>query len=162
MDEFKKIDGFDNYIIYRNGNVQNTKTKRILKFELVSKGYPMVQLCKAGKCTHFYIHRLLAIYFIPNPHNKKYVNHINGLMSDNRLQNLEWSTPKENIQHAYRIGLCPTKIKALQASKLTEEKVFEIREKLRIGISRIDLSKEYNVHSESIRYIQTRRTWNHI
>ncbi len=66
-------------------------------------GYKRVQLYKNKKCKHFRVHRLVAMAFILNPENKKTVNHKNGIKSDNRLQNLEWSTNSENEKHSYNI-----------------------------------------------------------
>tara|TARA_R110000868_G_scaffold125258_6_gene330968 strand:+ start:7817 stop:8521 length:705 start_codon:yes stop_codon:yes gene_type:complete len=67
-------------------------------------GYVYVSLYKNAKCNKFSIHRLVAKHFIPNPENKPQVNHINGIKNDNRLENLEWCTPRENSIH-YNLNL---------------------------------------------------------
>lgn len=65
--------------------------------------YPYVGLFKNGKLKHVYLHRLVAEYFIPNPDNKPYVNHKDGDKTNNRVDNLEWVTAKENTLHQYRV-----------------------------------------------------------
>lgn len=60
---------------------------------------------KMGKYVKRSMHRLLMETFVPNPLKKAHVNHIDGNKSNNAITNLEWATPKENSQHAIRIGL---------------------------------------------------------
>lgn len=100
----KSINGFENYSITKNGNILNTKTNRILKYVIDSSGYYQVNLYNKGKSKKFLIHRLVAIYFIPNLENKPQVNHINGIKTNNRIENLEWNTSKENINHALKLS----------------------------------------------------------
>lgn len=109
MEIWKTIEGFENYFISNLGNVKNNKFNKEKKLSKSKStlGYEVVLLYKHGKRTLFYVHRLVAIAFIPNPENKPQVNHIDGNKLNNNVYNLEWNTAKENINHAYDIGLCP-------------------------------------------------------
>ena len=82
-----------------------TKEGKILKFDINHKGYPRIMLSLNGKLRNKLVHLLVADAFIDNKHNKTQINHINGNKSDNRVSNLEWVTPSENLQHAYDTGL---------------------------------------------------------
>lgn len=77
-------------------------TEKILTIREDKGGYLFVGLRKAGQPQAFLkIHRLVAQHFLANPQNKPQVNHINGIKTDNRLENLEWATRSENQRHRY-------------------------------------------------------------
>lgn len=78
---------------------------RFLKSAVDSSGYNQYILFKNGCRKTFSAHRLVAEYFIPNPYSFPEVNHKNGIKTDNRASQLEWTTRKENIQHAVDTGL---------------------------------------------------------
>lgn len=84
--------------LYKNGKV-NFMTPRILN------GYWRVKLCNGNTQKEYFLHRLIAQAFIPNPENKPEINHINGIKTDNRIENLEWVTRSENAIHATKTGL---------------------------------------------------------
>lgn len=78
------------------------KEEKILKISKGKRGYYSIVLWKNQKSKTFTIHRLIACHFIPNPENKREVNHIDANKLNNNLSNLEWVTPKENSIHAIK------------------------------------------------------------
>lgn len=98
MIEFKTIKEFPNYLIGNNGEVYSRcalKPKRPTS-NGSGKGYLYVDLYKYNTRKRFYVHRLVAEYFLQNKDNKPYINHKDGNPRNNNVENLEWCTPKEN------------------------------------------------------------------
>lgn len=79
------------------------KQPRLIFGNKTTDGYMQVTLTKNLARSFYGFHQLMAIHFIPNPENKPYVNHKNGIKTDNSIDNLEWCTPSENCIHRYRV-----------------------------------------------------------
>ena len=117
---WKDAIGYDGYQVSNKGNIRSFKksiTPKVLKFNL-SINYPYIEAWINGKRCKLRAHRAVAIAFIPNPLNKPFVNHINGIKHDNRIENLEWCTNAENVAHAVKIGLTNIKGEQHHLSKL--------------------------------------------
>lgn len=93
------------YLVSNYGRVKSLKSNKELILKLVThhKGYYKAQLLKNNKKKAFFVHRLVAQAFIPNPENKLQVNHKDGDKKNNHVENLEWTTQSENLKHSYHV-----------------------------------------------------------
>lgn len=161
---WKQIKDYEGlYEISEDGNIRNKKGS--LKIVSPNKrGYKRVTLCKNGKEKIISIHRLVAEAFIPNPENKPQVNHINGIRSDNNVENLEWCTQSENQLHAFSTGLQKGNVgESNGRSKITDLQAKEIRSLYNDNrASPAKLSKQFNVSPKTIRRIISSKTFNNI
>ena len=174
MEIWKTIEGFKDYQISNIGNIKtlsklikNTygfslRKEKIIKKNVSKLGYCKFAFSKEGKRHTFLLHRLVAQAFIPNPENKPCVNHINGIKTDNRVENLEWNTYSENMKHAFKLGLNKYKDgngENGKNSKLKEYQVLDIRT---CFLNRHEYMNKYNISMGCIQGIQERSTWKHI
>ena len=165
-EEWCEIDGYNGrYQVSNLGRVKSffDKEARILKANKVAEGYLRVSLRKDSMAKNHYVHRLVAKAFIPNPGNKPQVNHIDGDKTNNRVENLEWMTGEENINHAFKLGLSKIPRGSKNpSSKLTPDQVREIRRiyvkgSYKFGV--VALAKRFKVSQETIRDIVKGRSY---
>ena len=101
-EQWKTIQGYEGlYSVSNRGRVYSYRSKRCLKPAHTKAGYHCVHLADKGKVSVMFIHRLVALAFIPNPQDKPTVNHINEIKTDNRVENLEWATNHEQKYPRY-------------------------------------------------------------
>ena len=154
------------YEVSSKGNVRGIRKGIVLKPLIYPNGYCFVGLYVGeNKTKNFLIHRLVAETFIPNPDNKTQVNHKDGNKKNNDISNLEWVTARENLVHAFKIGL-KTQIGSKHPnSKLNEAIVSEIKRTYVKG-SRIygckPLARKYGVNERAIYSIIHHETWTHV
>lgn len=107
-EEYKIIEGFENYEVSNLGNIRNAVSKHVLKVKIDRYGYAQIGLYQGRKQHWKTVHRLVATAFIPNPHNKQEVNHISAdpmTKLTNHVGNLEWATRQENVDDAISKGI---------------------------------------------------------
>jgi len=118
MEEFRRLiyhgeDYGDYYEISNAGKLRNAKEKDLKRLHMNAQGYLAYCGSIKGHKILFKVHRAVAETFIPNTQNKPQVNHINGVKTDNYVENLEWATNQENAVHAHNANLTNEESKRL-------------------------------------------------
>lgn len=142
----------DDYIITENGEVINKHNNRPVKPQKNNKGYLRVSI---GKKLVF-VHRLVALQYVPNPDNLPQVNHKDGNKLNNNYKNLEWVSNQVNRTHAVEKGLHLSG-EDCSWSKLKEEDVLYIRQCN--NMSNKELAEKFNISMRTIYDIKRNATW---
>ena len=160
---WKDIPDCEGYQVSNKGNVKSFKREnpRMLKTPLCSRGYSKVGLSVNGKTKSKRVHRIVAETFISNPEGKPNINHINGIKTDNRVENLEWCTQKENVRHAVDTGLFSATGENNVRCKITEADAMEIKYGYQ-GMKQKDVAEIYGISQSQVCRIRLGKLWGHI
>lgn len=156
--QFFSIPNFPSYLINKRGDILNKNTQNILRPTVKKNGYLQVILCEKTERHYLLVHRLVALTFIKNPNSLPFVNHINGIKSDNRVKNLEWVSAQENSEHASRTHLLEQGSKRYNA-KLKETYISWIERMYDVGIPKRKIAEVYGVSEKAIYLVLQNKTW---
>lgn len=172
MSQWKRVEGREPLTdVHPDGRVRKVCAKlggvELRDFEFIPSisrgGYRYIVFREDGKQKNVYFHRVIADAFIPNPEGKPFVNHKDGDKGNNAVDNLEWVTQAENTQHAYASGLMtPLRGEDSPSAVLTNEKVREIKARLKAGETGTSLAEEFKVSTALISRIKSGQRWGHI
>lgn len=180
MEIWKDIKGYEG--LYQISNLGNVKSldkiincrgdgQRLLKGKILSTrknhDYIHVDLTNEKLKKTYKVHRLVGIAFIDNPNNKPEINHKDGNKSNNNVNNLEWCTRIENIEHSINTGLKKIAVGWYHTKESKENKIhaklnYEIANKIRLNLenkSRKELAYEYNVCRQVIDSVINNKSW---
>ena len=134
-----------------SGNGKNyLRKERVLKQQMSTKGYKVLNLCKDTWYKVHLVSRLIALTFIPNPENKPSVQHLDGNVSNNRVDNLAWATQKEIVDNCLAIGTFTCVGKGRNNKKKPEE-VDIIRDLVNKGLARSSVAKKVGCGLKTVR-----------
>ena len=163
VSNFGNVRSKDRLVLSKNGTKRLFKGKDLtLSLNNIKYFTICAKIREMGANKTLTVHRLVALAFIPNPENKPQVNHINGIKTDNRVENLEWVTATENLNHAFKMGLLADK-NAFEYpnTTLTRDQVLEIRELFKTKTNK-EIAHKYNVSKEIISKLKNGRTYKNI
>ena len=157
------------YLISNLGRLVSTDHRGSGKVQLMNpaldaNGYLRTVIIKNGRYITVKMHRLVAEAFVQNFMNKPQVNHINHVRTDNRAENLEWVTHRENIDHMMKHGRQTFNNGEKNGmAKLTEEQVKEARSLYKpYVVMAKDLAKKYGVSTAQMKEVLQRKVWKHV
>ncbi len=168
IEEWRDVPGYELYFKVSNtGKVFSKRTNKELSVSIGKTGYKILSTRLDGrksKAIALKVHRLVALAFIDNEYNKPYVNHKDGVKTNNTVGNLEWCTAKENSIHAVKTGLTIMPSGENHPSTiLNVEIVKRVRELYESGLySYANIATMLNLKKRTVAGIVRRETWKDI
>ena len=155
-----RVRSLDRVVTCSDGSMRKYKGK-VLKLQVdKTTGYEYLTLSNDGKRNTKKVHRLVLEVFKPHVNMSDLeVNHMDGNKLNNHLTNLEWVTGRDNILHAYDMGLINNKGERAPHAKLSNTDVLEILRRLSTGELHRDIGLDYGVSKSCITKINTGTTW---
>lgn len=150
---WKPIHNYEGYGVSTDGEIRGV-WGRVIRPHLSRQGYLLITLYRNKKRHRCSVHRLVASAFIREPNVGECVNHKNSIRTDNRVENLEWCTPKENIRHSINNGRF---FRGRRNKKLAQEDVQLIRKQK--GLSSSQLALNFGVSAGHINKIRAGTRW---
>lgn len=162
--EVSQIKFAKDYYVSKCGRVFSCKISYMRELKPYNnKGYLVVGvICNDGVRRGFFSHRLVADTYIPNPLGKPQVNHLDGIKTNNKVDNLEWTTSHENMNHAYRMGLVNSSGENNPRNILREEDVLYIYNQCLQGAQRKPLAEKFGIDEATLSDIISKRNWEYL
>lgn len=179
MSEWRIVPGFERFSVTRDGRVRRNAMdifrlgahgkKQVFKFVqrdcspcVVESGYERVSVSTGRKRFPAYVHRLVALAWVPGYEPGCHVNHIDGKKVHNHADNLEWMPNEENVKHQWRTGLVDLRGERASSAKLNWSRVEAIRRALRKGVKANTIAIISGMSVTAINKIRDGVTWRSI
>jgi transposase len=160
--DFKQIPFAKDFLVSKDGQVFSVLRNKMVKTSVVTGYYRVWLKDNEGNKAQHLVHRIVAITFIPNQHQKEQVNHKDGNKQNNHVNNLEWVSRQENMRHAFDTGLNSNLGSRNGKAVLNESQVLEIYQLCLDGKSNVEIAALYDVNKNMVNLIRGRYSWAHI
>lgn len=159
VEQWKEIKGYEGFYLASSfGRIKSVRSNKIMSVKKHLRGYPQINFSVKGVRKVLYVHRIIAETFLENDSNRNTVDHIDENKKNNKLNNLQWCSHKENITHFHSRRINKKRLE--KHMRLTENDVNHIRKERFCFKAKVkDLAKGYGVSEPLIYKIISYSVW---